>query len=246
MPSEPTNPTVAAVPVDIRGPVLPPTLVLGAPAFWDRYKAAILGAVALVVLGSVGSAVHANLSARKASDASTALAAAKTPEDYQRVMDRFPGTTPAADALLLLARAQREKGDPAAAEKTLRTFVERFPQHPLTGGALLALAGDVQTRGPAADALPLYQQAVDRYPNSYSAPLALLSKAELQRNLGKTDDARRTYETLIATYGQSLPAQQATQALRYLRAPAPPVPVPPAPPAASPAPAGTAASPEPK
>ena len=218
-PPESTNGALPAAAPFERPPVEPPALVLAAPVFWERYKALILGALALVVLGLVGSAVYGALNARKLAAASGALGAAKTPEDFAKVTNDYPDTPAGADAWLLLARAQREQGDAKAAEATLRTFSNKYPQNPLAGGALLALAGEVQARGDRDGALGLFQQAADRYSKSYSAPLALLGKAELLRVMGKTDDAKRAYENLIATFPGSIAAQQAQGALRFLRAP---------------------------
>lgn len=237
------------LPADDRGPVAPPELILeAAPLLWEKYRTLILAAVALVVIGLVGSAVVGSRNAHRLTEASAALAAAKSPEDFQKVIDTYGGTVAAADAYLLLARAQREKGDPAGAEKTLRTFTEKFPQHPLVGGAMLALAGELQSRGQADAALALYQKTADDHRNTFSAPLALFSRAELLRAQGKTDEARRGYESLIATYAQSIPGQQAVQALRMLRGPAPaatpllPAPAPAAVPPPAPNPVGAAAA----
>lgn len=202
-----------------RPPVEPPALLLAAPVFWEKYKALILGALALVLLGLVGSATYGTLNARKLAAASVALGAAKTPEDFAKVAAEYPTTPAGANAWLLLARAQREKGDAKGAEASLRTFLEKYPQNPLAGGALLALAGELQARGDRDGALGLFQQTADRYPKSYGAPLALFGKAELLRIMGKTDEAKRTYENLIATFPNSIAAQQAQGSLRFLRAP---------------------------
>lgn len=212
-----------------RPPVEPPALLLAAPVFWEKYKALILGALALVLLGLVGSVIYGSLHARKLAAASAALGAAKTPEEFSKVSADYPGTPAGANAWLLLARAQREKGDPKGAEASLRTFLEKYPQNSLAGGALLALAGDLQARGDRDGALGLFQQAADRYPKSYSAALALLGRAELLRVMGKTDEAKRTYENLIATFPNSIAAQQAQGSLRFLRAPVSAVPAAPTP-----------------
>ena len=213
-----SNGALPAAPFE-RPPVEPPALVLAAPVFWERYKLLILGALILVVLGLAGSAVYGSVQARRLAAASTALGTAKTPEEFQKVIADYPGTPAGADAWLLLARAQREKGDDQAAEATLRTFADKFPTNPLAGGALLALANELQARGDRDGALGLFQQTADRYPKSYSAPLALFGKAELLRITGKTDDAKRTYENLIATFPNGIAAQQAQMALRFLHAP---------------------------
>ena len=213
-----SNGALPAAPFE-RPPVEAPALVLAAPLVWEKYKALILGAFALVLLGLVGSAVFGALHDRKLAAASTALWTAKTPEDLKKVIADYPDTPAGADAWLLLARAQRDKGDAKAAEATLRAFADKYPKNPLAGGALLALAGELQTRGDRDGALGLFQQSADRYPKGYSAPLALFGKGELQRIMGKTEDAKRTYENLIAAYPNSVSVQQAQGSLRFLRAP---------------------------
>ncbi len=215
-----SNATAATTPT-----VVEPTLRLDADLFWEKYKLPLLAALLVVILGVVGTLTYQTIRDRRLAAASAQLAAAKTPEDFQRLIDSHAGTPAAADALLLLARAQAEKGDRGAAAKSLRTFTERFPQHSLAGGALMALAEYSAIDGKPDEALTLVRQVPQRYPNSYSAPLAMMAEASLLREQGKTEDARRVYQNIIATYRQSIAAQQAQQELRLLRNPSSPAPV---------------------
>ncbi len=202
--------------------VVEPTLRLDADLFWEKYKLPLLLGLALLITGLVGSVFYQSVRDRKIATASTQLAAAKTPEDFQRIIDSHAGTPAAADALLLLARAQTDKGDQGGAEKSLRTFTERYPQHALAGGALLALAEGAAAAGKADEALTLFRQIPQRYSNSYAAPLAMIAEANLLREQGKVEDARRVYQNVMAAYRQSISAQHAQQELRTLRNPAPP------------------------
>jgi predicted negative regulator of RcsB-dependent stress response len=60
---------------------------------WDQYKNTIIAVVAVLLLGAVGYAGFQFYHARRAADASALLAAAKSPQDYQQVIDRFPEQT---------------------------------------------------------------------------------------------------------------------------------------------------------
>ncbi len=77
--------------------------------FWDQYKVTIIAVVAVVVLGALGYAGYQFYTARRAANATALLAAANSPQQYQEVIDRYPGTGPAASAYLLLAAQQRMK-----------------------------------------------------------------------------------------------------------------------------------------
>ncbi|MBM4370204.1 MAG: tetratricopeptide repeat protein [Deltaproteobacteria bacterium] len=59
-----------------------------------------------------------------------------------RVVDRYPGTRLKDDALWLLARLRRERGEEAAARAALRTLVENFPESPHTAEAAALLGSD--------------------------------------------------------------------------------------------------------
>ncbi|PYK04444.1 MAG: hypothetical protein DME67_07915, partial [Verrucomicrobia bacterium] len=80
---------------------------------------------------------------RRAASASASLASAKSAQEYQQVIARYPNTPAAADAYLLLAEAQRSEKKFAEANATLQTFIAKYPQHELVSTARMAMAANL-------------------------------------------------------------------------------------------------------
>ena len=132
--------------------------------FWDQYKWPIIALVAVLVLGGLGFAGYQFYSQRKAADASALLAAAKSPEDYKVVIDRYPGSEAAASAYLLLAEQERAKKDYAGANATLHKFIDQFPKHELITTAWMGVAANLESLGKPDEALSTYQRMVTEIP----------------------------------------------------------------------------------
>src|SRR5437667_11976342 len=108
--------------------------------FWERFKNEIIGALIVVLLAVVGFTGYRFYSDRRAAAASALLASARSAQEYQRVIDRYPSTPPAADAYLFLAEAQRNEKKFAEANTTLQAFIAKYPQHELVSTARMAMA----------------------------------------------------------------------------------------------------------
>src|SRR4029453_4905861 len=93
--------------------------------FLARFKTPIIAAVLVVLLALVGYTGYRYYVDRRAATPSPLLASAKSAQDYQRLIDRFPNTAPAADAYLLLATAQRNEKKFTDANTTLQTFIAK-------------------------------------------------------------------------------------------------------------------------
>ena len=144
--------------------------------FWDQYKTTIIAVAAALVLGGLGYAGYELYTARRAADAKALLAGAKSAQDYQQVIERYPGSDPAASAYLLLAAQQRAKKNYAEANTTLHKFIEQFPTHELITTAWMGVAANLESLGKSDEALSTYQRLATEYPQSFNAPLALLAQ----------------------------------------------------------------------
>jgi predicted negative regulator of RcsB-dependent stress response len=184
--------------------------------FWDQYKWPIIALVAVLVLGGLGFAGYQFYAQRKAADASALLAAAKSPEDYKVVIDRYSGSEAAASAYLLLAEQERAKNDYTGANATLHKFIEQFPKHELITTAWMGVAANLESLGKSDEALSTYQRMATEYPQSFNAPLALLSEVPLLKAKNRPDEARRACETLLTQYRDSILANEALRQLRTL------------------------------
>src|SRR5919197_4564969 len=77
--------------------------------FFERFKKEIVAVLIVVLLAVIAFTGYRYYSDRCAASASASLASAKTAQDYQQVIDRYPNSAAAADAYLLLAEAQRSE-----------------------------------------------------------------------------------------------------------------------------------------
>ena len=185
--------------------------------FWERFKKPITAALIIVLLAVMAFTGYRFYSDRRAAAASALLASARSAQEYQQVIDRYPSTPPAADAYLLLAEAQRNEKKFAEANKTLETFIAKYPQHEFVSTAKMAMAANLESMGKADEALVMYQQTASTYPNSYNAPVALLSQVYILKAKNRNDDARRICETILTQYRTSFWAGEAMQQLRLLK-----------------------------
>ena len=192
--------------------------------FWEQYKASIIAVVSVLVLGTLGYAGFKLYSERQASAAATLLAAANSPQDFQQVIERYPGSQPAASAYLLLAQKQRANKQYAGANTTLHKFIDQFPKHELITTAWMGVATNLDSLGKPDEALSTYQRLVAEYPQSFNAPLAMLSEVPLLKAKNRTEEARRVCETLLTQYRDNILASEAMRELRALPKAAQPSP----------------------
>ncbi len=203
--------------------------------FWDQYKTTIIAVAAVLVLGGLGYAGYQLYTARRAVDAAALLAAAKSPQDYTQVIERYPGSGPAASAYLLLAAQEREKKKFTEANVTLHKFIDEFPKHELITTAWMGVAGNLESLGKNEEALSTYQRLATEYPQSFNAPLALLAEIPFLKAKGRSDEVRRICETVLTQYRESVVASDAMRELTSLPKPAaPPMTIPAAPKASIP------------
>ena len=185
--------------------------------FWERFKKQIAVALLIVLLAAVAFTGYRFYSDRRAATASALLASAKSAQEYQRVIEVYPGTPAAADAYLLLAAAQQNEKKFAEANTTLQTFIAKYPQHELVSTARMAMAANLGSMGKTDEALTMYQQVASTYPNSFNAPMALLSQVYILKGKNRNDDARKICETVLTQYRTSFWAGEAMQQLRMVK-----------------------------
>ncbi|MEO5717794.1 MAG: tetratricopeptide repeat protein [Chthoniobacterales bacterium] len=188
--------------------------------FWDQHKTTIIAVVAVLVLGGLAFGGYQFYRAHAASEATALLAAAHSPEDYQKVIARYPGSEPAASAYLLLAAQQRAKKNFAEANATLHKFIDQYPKHQLITTAWMGVAANLESLGKSDEALSTYQRLATEYPQSFNAPLALLAQVPLLKAKNRIEEARRACETIMSQHRDSIVANEAIQQLMALPKPA--------------------------
>ena len=216
-------------------PPAPPSsdAAVEARVFWLRFQKEIAAALIIVILAIIGFAGYRFYTYRRNSTSAELLGQAKTPNDYQAVIERYPGTPAGASAYLLLAEKQRNEKKFAEANATLQRFVDKNPAHDFVPTARLAMAANLESMGKNDEALSIFQEIATKYPNTYNGPLALISQVPLLKAKNRIDDARRVCEEILTKY--KIPGQQiegtrddrmdtvwAGEAMRHLRSLKPP------------------------
>ncbi|MEI6033750.1 MAG: tetratricopeptide repeat protein [Verrucomicrobiae bacterium] len=189
---------------------------LDASLFWYLHKKTILlGAAAVAILcgGSLAWYVSSTLSNRAAE---AALATAKGIPAYEALASRYAGTMPAADALLLLASAERDAGKGEESTSTFQRFLKAYPSHPLAAGALLGIGQNQEASGNSQAAAATFQQVAEKYPASYAAPVARYHQGEILLREFRRDEARAVFEAIQTDFPESIVARIAAAQIARL------------------------------
>ena len=132
------------------------------------------------------------------------------------MIDRYPGSGPAASACLLLAAQQRAKKNYTEANATLHKFIDQFPKHELITTAWMGVAANLESLGKNDEALSTYQRLASEYPQSFNAPLALLAEVPLMKAKNRNDEARRVCETIISQYRDSIVGERSDAGIDFV------------------------------
>ena len=173
---------------------------LEAHVLWHRFKTEIFSLIVIVILAIIGFGGYRLYSERRDSAGSALLAEAKNVQDYEQVIARYPSTSAAAAAYLLLAQAQRSDRKFMESNATLQVFIDKNPNHELVSSARMAIAANLESMGKIDEPLSIYQQIAANYPESFNAPLALISQVHLLKAKNQNDAARRVCETILTKY----------------------------------------------
>lgn len=207
----------------LQGPVLEDSS-LEWDLFWERNKSLILGLILAIVVAGLAAAGWFAYSSSQNAAAQNLLANAKGVEDFRAIVEKFPQTMPAADALMRIAAAEREAGSLEKSSAAFREFLERFPTHDLAGGALFGIAQNQDAAGDLQSAIASCQQVVTQFPRSYAAPFAAYTEAEILLRGFQLEEARRGFNMVVTQFPASMAARVASSQLARLGGQAPAAP----------------------
>ncbi len=201
-------------------PTVPPPsrdAALETRIFWERFKVEIAAVLLLALLATVGFGVYRFYAERRNSAASALLGSARSTEDYQQLVARYPETPAGADAYLLLAQAQRDEKKFADANATLEVFIAKHSDHEFVATARMAMAANLESLGKTDEALSMYQKIAASFPKNFNAPLALFSQIHILKMKNQTEEARRVCEKILTDYRESFWVGEAARELRLLK-----------------------------
>ncbi|HEX3446430.1 MAG TPA: tetratricopeptide repeat protein [Chthoniobacterales bacterium] len=178
--------------------------------FWALYGkkifiASIAAFVALIAFGA-----YVGWQALQSSRAEAAYDSAANIEGWQKVVERFPGSIAAGNALLRIAAQQSSEGHYPESDQTHQRFVRDYPKHPFAVNGLMGLATNAEAENKPDEAIKYYAEIASKFGTTYLGPMALLSQARLTEGKGQLKEARQLYEMVVQRYPQSVIAQNAS------------------------------------
>ncbi|MBU6302790.1 MAG: tetratricopeptide repeat protein [Verrucomicrobia bacterium] len=232
----PSQPEETAVPDPLAAALGPSPM----EKFLQENKTAILGSLALVVVGVSAGIWFSGMREETRRETAEAFSKAESVSDFDALIAEYPGSPVAGNALLRKATLLEEEGKVDEARAALVELREKHPKHPLVDQATLSLARLAANANDLAKARDFLNEIPT---TSDLAALAQLQLGDLAYREGDLVKAKTLYEPIQANYPVnpwSRDVAERLQALKLAEAKAK-TPAPPKPAATAPAPAKPAA-----
>ncbi len=141
------------------------------------------------------------------------LSKAKSIQDVESIVGKYPKSAAAPLALLQIAKMTYQSGNYDMALSKFTEFKDKYPKHEFVDVAENGRIHCIEARGQIQEALDAFSLFADSKPGHYLRPEALFGKARCMEQLGKFDDARTVYEEIIAADPKGGWAPRAEEAL---------------------------------
>ena len=180
-----------------------------AELFWEKNRSIILVCVGLALVAAAALAIWFIRAHSQRQAAAAFFAQAQDPAAWREVVERYPGSAPAADAYFLLADSLRREGKLEESSTQYEKILGAFPKSSLVGGARLGLAENLSVAGKTDEALAALRSLKEKDAGSYAAPFAALLEGRILMRSGKFDQAREVFSNLVSSYPRSPAARTA-------------------------------------
>ena len=182
---------------------------LEAELFWEKNRSIILISIGIVLVVAAALAIWFIRAHSERRAAAAFFAQAKDPAAWREMIERYPGSAPAANAYFLLADSLRREGKLEESSAQYEKILSAFPKSSLVGGARLGLAENLAVAGKSDEALAALRSLTEKDPGSYAAPFAALLEGRILMRSGKFDEARKVFSNLVSSYPRSPAARTA-------------------------------------
>lgn len=154
----------------------------------------------ILVIALIAFGIFRHQSTLKSHEAAEAFTSAKTVEDCDLVISRYPGSTAAANALLLKSELLWDQNKKSSAVDELKAFISQYPNHPLATNVLLGLGSKLDAMGDQKEAQSVFERIVNEFTSSEAAPLAQVRLGDLLWAAGKQEEAKKAYEDIAVKF----------------------------------------------
>lgn len=205
-----------------------------AARFVQGHRAAVLAVLVVLVLGGTAGAGYWWYQERRENEADRALTRAfaamraeqagssGNPEEaakrLQEVVQQFPRSRSAEEALIYLGNLQYGAGKIDEALGTFSQYLTTFPRGRFRLMAALGKAYAEEAKGDLQGAAETLSQSLERDKENPLAGEAYTSLGRVYEEMRRPDDAMRVYGELVEKYGQTRWAQHALQRMNALKA----------------------------
>ncbi len=121
-------------------------------------------------------------------------------QNYRLLVEQYPASPLAGDALYRLAHGLQKKGDFLQASEMFGRLASEFPTHDLAAQAVFAQASCLGKAQKHTQAVAAYARLVEKYPNCSFVEDSLYQKATVETFLRRDDQALETWRDLLTRF----------------------------------------------
>ena len=191
-------------------------------ALWAKIRGWVIGAVVLLLLAGCGLWFYLYLERRQEKielAAQSLLTTATDQQTLESIIQQYPQTDSAGQALILLGHGKCQQQDWDGARGYYQRLYERnnSKRSDLTASALFGIGVTYEAEKNWDKALEAYAQLTSSFPQSFKAVEAKLGAARVSELKGNNEKARQFYEDILVSDTQSVWKDEAERRLKMLK-----------------------------
>lgn len=165
----------------------------------ENFKKVML-ALLLLAVALAGLFASRHFAARRNLEAAEKFSSSMGVEDCDVVIQKYPGSTAAGNALLQKADLLWRQGKKESSIAALQEFLKSLPSHKLRASATVALGTKQAAIGDKDAARATFDGFLKTSAQSELAPAADIQLGDLLWQEGKSDEAKKHYDSLLQKY----------------------------------------------
>ena len=122
----------------------------------------------------------------------------------QLILDRYPRSSSASEALFYLGNSYYQLGDYEKAIEAFGNYVDKYPRKEFAPMVLVSLGNSYEQKGQYKEALQAYEKLINKYRNSFLIARAHLDMGSCYEELGEREKAEEAYQKILDFYPQSI------------------------------------------
>lgn len=171
--------------------------------FLQGYGKPIVVGICIILVVLISMILYRKHVSTEIQQASLILTEARTAQDLDTLVARYPSSPAAPLAIMKLAKVYFDSGN---YDMALNKYVElklKFPNHQMVTAAELGRIHCLEARGQLEEAITLFTDFSSEHPSHFLTPQAILGQGRCLEQIGRYREAKVLYENFIAAYPES-------------------------------------------